>query len=191
MFYYVIGYLILGTLILTTISVVHRMDNSEDAKSMRRINKLIAPSPKTWHEKILLLIIVPAIAVTLAVLFWPGVVVWIIKNKLSSRAYKNREKKEPEVFKVKKEHLIEKVLIEDVEAQEVIFDPLGAVPEIPFGHLNTAWQEFKEKLQSDDELWLFSANWTHEWGYKEKYNGYVQVKSNIPSDFFLATTQSD
>ncbi len=190
MIYYAIGYLIIGALILVAISVVHRMDNSEEAKSMRRIHKIIAPSPKTWHEKLILLIIVPVIAATIAVLFWPVVIVWIINNKLSARTYKNREIKEPDVFKVKNEYLKEQISIEGVEALEMVKDPLGAVPEIPFGHLNSAWKKLKGKIQSKDELWSFSAQWTSEWGYKDLRTGYAIVTEDNVTNFFIASIKN-
>jgi len=110
-----------------------------------------------------------------------------IKDRLERRAYKNREKKEPAVFKVKKEHLKEQVSIEDVETLEVVKDPLGTAPEIPFGHFNSAWQEFKRKIQPGNEIWSFSAEWIPKWGSKELKDGYVIVQNNTPKKFFIAS----
>lgn len=48
-----------------------------------------------------------------------------------------------------------KVSREDVEIEEMVFDPLGAVPNLPFGHLNPVWVSFIQDLDSNDELWKF------------------------------------
>ena len=184
---YLVGYLFFGALILTTISVVRRMDNSQDAKELRNIRRLINRPPASWQGKLLELIIAPVIAATLAVLFWPVVVIWVVKDRLSSRAYENRIISEPEAFKVKKENLIEMISIEDIESYEMIVDPLNAVPNVPFGHLNPAWQQFKQKLQSEDEIWLFSAQWTSEWGSIDHRTGYVIIQEDKPVDYFTVS----
>jgi len=174
---YIIGYLVTGVVSLLIIYAINRLDNSEEAKDLREIRKRIEPKSKNLKEKIFNDLIIPVIALTLALIFWPAAIIWVIKDRLERRAYENREIKEPEVFKVEKEHLKEQVSIEDVEILEVVSDPLGAAPEIPFGHLNTAWQEFKEKIQPDNELWSFSAQWTSEWGYRDQRLGYATTKS--------------
>ncbi|WVM93015.1 hypothetical protein ULG90_02285 [Halopseudomonas pachastrellae] len=45
-------------------------------------------------------------------------------------------------FAVTEDHLLESLTVAEIEARERVADPLGAVPDLPFGHLNTAWQEF-------------------------------------------------
>ena len=72
----------------------------------------------------------------------------------------------------------ERLSIEDIEARERVIDPLGAVPELPFGHLHSAWKAFLEGISPDDALWSFSANWTR-WGRKELRDGYVIVRGDI------------
>ena len=45
-------------------------------------------------------------------------------------------------FAVTGDHLLESLTVAEIEARERVSDPLGAVPDLPFGHLNTAWCEF-------------------------------------------------
>jgi hypothetical protein len=42
-------------------------------------------------------------------------------------------------FRVRTEDLQRRMSIGEIESAEVIRDPLGAVPELPFGHLNRPW----------------------------------------------------
>jgi len=182
---YIIAYLLLGVLILSIIYISSRMDKSKDAEDLRNIYDLIGRGPKSLKEKILDKLIAPVIAGMLAILFWPGVIIWVIKDRLLKRAYKNKTKSEPEIFKVKQEHLKAQVSIEDIEAMEIVTDPLNAVPEIPFGHLNSVWKSFKAKMQPEDEIWSFSALWISEWGTKDQRTGYVMVKSDRPDNFFI------
>ena len=56
----------------------------------------------------------------------------------------------------------------------MVVDPLGAVPPLPFGHLNTAWNKFLENKQPADSIWNFSAKWTQR-DHVELRQGYVVV----------------
>ena len=49
-------------------------------------------------------------------------------------------------------HLQERLTVMQIEAREVVADPLGAVSDLPFGHLNAAWKTFVEEVGADDEL---------------------------------------
>jgi len=181
---YIIGYLVLGSFILLIIYIAVRMDNSKDAKELREIREFIKPQSKTWQDILVNKFFVPVIAISLSIIFWPVVVGLTIKDRLEQYAEKNRVEPVPEVFKVKKEHLKEQVSIEIIESQEIISDPLNAVPKLPFGHLNSVWQEFKGKYKADDEIWSFSALWTMKGGGKINYTGYVLVQTDMPKDYF-------
>jgi hypothetical protein len=77
------------------------------------------------------------------------------------------------------------VSVEEVEALETVLDPLGAAPNVPFGHLNAAWRAFIEGGTECDELWSFSADWQTAWGNRERRAGYVRVRAGEPGDYFL------
>jgi len=91
----------------------------------------------------------------------------------------------PSPFRVATEDLIEQVSIESVEAQSFIRDPLGAVPSLPFGHLNHAWETFKEKALPNNELWSFKGGWVDEFEETYSLEGYVLVAEDGPGDFFF------
>lgn len=155
---YIIGYLVIGAVSLLITYAITHLDNSEEAKDLREMRKRIEPKSKNFKEQIINQLIVPIIALILALIFWPAALIWVIKDRLERRAYKNREEKEPEIFKVKKGHLKEKVSIEDVEALETVMDPLDAAPKIPFGHLNSAWQELKKNINQKMSYGHFLPN---------------------------------
>lgn len=45
--------------------------------------------------------------------------------------------------------LLEKLPREEIEARELINDPLQAVPNLPFGHPNDVWCRLLEQLPED------------------------------------------
>ena len=64
---------------------------------------------------------------------------------------------EPPPFKSTKEALLEVVNPLDIESKSVVLDPLGRVPQLPFGHLNLGWQELRAQLRPGDVLWSFAT----------------------------------
>lgn len=53
------------------------------------------------------------------------------------------------------EHLLEMVNIAAVSRDHMVFDPLNRVPDIPFGFLNEAWNDFVREVLPDDEVFRF------------------------------------
>lgn len=99
------------------------------------------------------------------------------------------------------EHLIERMTREAIEARERVTDPLGAVPEVPFGHLNMLWQAFTDGIEAGDELWRFEARIVSEWetvavhrGYARLRNGqvlrYITTEKYVPDDEVSWTQES-
>lgn len=60
-------------------------------------------------------------------------------------------------FRAHSGNLVALTTVEEVEAWERIVDPLGAVPPLPFGHLNSVWGSLKAAMQPRDELWSFDS----------------------------------
>lgn len=103
---------------------------------------------------------------------WPFLIYFGIKEHLNPpRAVVEKE------FQIEEKHLVNPVDVSDVEAKELVFDPLGAVPKLPFGHLNAAWLEFRSQMGEGDRLWTFSAEWQSNWGNPELRGGYVIVRA--------------
>jgi hypothetical protein len=88
-------------------------------------------------------------------------------------------------FAVKRAHLQEPLTVAQIEAREAVEDPLRAVPNVPFGHLNAAWKTFIVGVAADDELWSFTARWEMAWAGKAIRSGYVIVRGGVPGSYFL------
>ena len=77
------------------------------------------------------------------------------------------------------------IAVAHIEDRETVVDPLGAVPQCPFGHLNAAWKNFLSGLQPQDVIWSFRSNWETTWGRKELRAGYVAVRGEVIGTHFL------
>jgi hypothetical protein len=73
--------------------------------------------------------------------FWPLVLMgfaldpWITKFGYWMDGRRNR-------FQCRPEHLLGSVAVRDAEVSAKVVDPLHRAPDMPFGHLNPAWQTF-------------------------------------------------
>jgi hypothetical protein len=114
------------------------------------------------------------IGVALLAPFWPVLVFVKIKERVVGASPVLETKKRE--FAVTQSDLQAQMSVLQVEEQEMVFDPLDAVPRVPFGHLNAAWKQFIGNMAPDDRLWSFVAYWTSDWGNKELRQGYVIVR---------------
>ena len=122
--------------------------------------------------------IIPVLVVAAVIAAWPVFLVILLKKRKPFP----RDSAELE-FRVKPEDLGARASVEEIEASEIVKDPLGAVPEIPFGHLNAAWIAFKARLYSEDSVYRFDSDWTDAWGYSQHLEGYVAVNDGKPGEF--------
>ena len=81
-------------------------------------------------------------------------------------------------FAVERADLLEPLSLQDIEQRERISDPLHAVPDLPFGHLNAAWAAFLMKSGSGGYLWAFTAIRKADWGSVETLSGYAAVRGD-------------
>jgi len=87
-------------------------------------------------------------------------------------------------FKVTKADLLQKLSLADIETNERVFDPLQAVPDLPFGHLNKVWQTYVNGLEPESELWSFRGRWkTQYWDWQMQ--GYVAIQGEEIGKHFL------
>lgn len=97
----------------------------------------------------------------------------------------NRSSLEEPEFAVTRNDLQTQLNIQEIEQMEMVFDPLGAAPNVPFGHLNTAWKKFCEGLEPHDNLWSFAVHWTSSWGSKDIRQGYAIVRGEEIGSHFI------
>jgi hypothetical protein len=169
------GYLVAGGLCVLFIYLSNRFyPVKPDDAGLSDLLENIKKQHATTLDRLLENVIVPAFMYPLLVLFWPVALVFAVKSRIN--AEKPLLHEEEELFEVKKHHLVQQVTVAEVEASAYIQDPLGAVPEVPFGHLNPVWEAFKTALETGDELWRFEANVPDWRGKKHPRRGLVIVR---------------
>ena len=122
-------------------------------------------------------VLAPAVATCLVVVCWP-MFVWMWLKKLWSAQAKEK------VWALERKHLVERHDLKELEACERVTDPLGAVPALPFGHLNGAWDKFKQNLFPGDEIWSFAAP-CDVWGKRGVRYGYVIIRNGESGPFWI------
>ncbi len=97
---------------------------------------------------------------TIVLIVWPFAIAVAIKETISPS--RNEFKLQPEdYFTCKKNYLVKKVVPQEVEANAIVSDPLGRVPNLPFGHLHSGWIKLLGQLEMGDSLWSFKTpGWT-------------------------------
>jgi hypothetical protein len=178
--YCAVGIVIL--LVMPTINGYLKRRRGEEESQPSSLRSLFESKPTTLGDKFIEWVLAPSVAISLVVVGWPFLIYFAIKEHLyPTKPYVEK------VFQVEREHLGTPVEIIDIEAKEKVFDPLGAVPDVPFGHLNTAWREFTAQMADGDRLWTFSAKWQSDWGNPELRDGYVIVKPDAGLGAFFMT----
>ncbi len=124
-----------------------------------------------------------AVAIALGTLLWPLVVYVLLDDWRRSKAA-GQPVKEREPFAVRVGDLGEPISIEALEARERVEDPLGAVPDLPFGHLNPGWERFKAQLEPSSLVAPFAAD--YETWCVHRYEGYAEVGEGRVERWFIA-----
>lgn len=180
---YLYWYLGVGVAVLAVVYGAHRLTKEKESESLRDLLDTVNPDRKKLSYRILNNVVAPVLAAILVVAVWPVAVYMKAKEMLQKKDGTEIEKERE--FAVERQHLQERLTVQEVERREVVTDPLKAVPELPFGHLNAAWQEFLNGHVDGGELWSFSARWQTTWGRKELRSGYVVVRDGAPCAHFL------
>lgn len=173
---WLIAYLALGAVFLGIMLISHRRANPPQSDFVREMLEAVDPERAAWRYKLLHRLVVPALAGALMLVAWPAAVFIKVREMVVPKPVEPEP--EPAEFCVTREHLLREMTIEEIEKEEMISDPLGAVPPLPFGHLNAAWSRFKSRLAPGDAVWRFSAPWDDRWGTPEVHEGYVIVRSD-------------
>lgn len=128
--------------------------------------------------------VLPLFVCGLAGLLWPVTLVIVLLD-ISQGNYRH-SRGEAKKFAVSEDHLQAPMTVTAIEALEIVEDPLGTVPALPFGHLHDAWTRFLSSLGEPlPEIWSFSADWTNKWDRTEYRAGYVAVDEGVPGSYFL------
>lgn len=186
---YLYWYLGIGAAVLAVIFVSRQLTESAVDAQLSELRQAADPDRGKWWWKPLNYLIFPVLAVMVVaalVPVWPIVIYWNIKGVIESRQLRRNRNIEPHPeFTVTRDRLLRRLLLHEIEASEIVMDPLEAAPALPFGHLHSAWETFKASIRADDAIWSFSAPWTTEWGRDELREGYVIVRGDAIGPHFL------
>ena len=180
---YLYGYLGIGIAVLAVVYGAHRLTKEKESESLRELLDAVNPDRKKLSFRILNNIIAPVLAAILVVAVWPVAVYMKVKEMLQKK--ESNGFPEEREFAVEREHLLERMTVQEIEMREIVTDPLQAAPELPFGHLHAAWKDFLKGHAEGGEPWSFSALWQTTWGRKELRSGYVLVENGSPGAHFL------
>jgi len=183
-------YLYFGTGVILLLLFYIESKFNKNAQENRKLYELMKPANKTIGQKLINDILLPMITLLVVMAFWPVVIVWLSREKYASYKYKPTEEKKEVPFKVKKEDLLKEFTVDEIEIFEMVNDPLKAVPDIPFGHLNLIWTDFKEKIEQSAQIWSFKGQWESKWGLKKEYDGYVTIIDDEPKEFIVTVSKN-
>jgi hypothetical protein len=176
-------YLGIGAVVMILMLTFQKLTKKKDDDSLSGgLADLRAQRKKLWF-RLVGDVLGPALVVTLILPFWPVLVFFKLKELVFGEP--DRGPIDDPEFAVTRDDLLMPLSIPEIEQREIVFDPLGAAPNVPFGHLNTAWKRFCEGTDPLDSLWSFTARWTSEWGSKDFRQGYVIVRGEEIGRHFI------
>ena len=179
---YLVLYLAFGVATLALTLLQSHLEKKKHGPSFgETMEELKLQKASTW-QRIAHKVIVPVLAGIAVICVWPVAVVLLVKDLIKPRHSKDvAERKE---FRVREQDLIEQLSIDEIEKRERVEDPLGGVPDEPFGHIWPAWQAFVNELSADATLWSFAA--TDDTSYRAvRLEGYVDFGNDGTESVFV------
>ncbi|MCC6942286.1 MAG: hypothetical protein IT551_11850 [Novosphingobium sp.] len=125
-----------------------------------------------------------ALVVLVTTAIWPLFVPFVTYEKWTSRRNEKQRMSEERIFAPSKGDLVDHFTVAEVEAHEIVDDPLGGAPRLPFGHLHEAWERFVGELPVGAQLWSYAVVWENRWRAQEQREGYVAVIDGGIGPFF-------
>jgi len=181
---YLYAYLATGGIVCLMMVLLHRRSAHTRLVMQSDFLDTLHPKRKTKRYRILSQQVVPLLAGIAMVLGWPVGLVMQAKDMADRFAQARREK--ISVFTVKRADLRQRMSVAEIEQCEFVLDPLGATPDLPFGHAHAVWEKFLQGMAPGDQLWRFDSQWTPSWGPTEQRRGYAIKRRFQVVAFFTA-----
>ena len=184
-FYY---YLTVGVVVMLVIFVSHRLTRKPGSELKNDLMDALYPERKRFWYQFLVNRLIPLMAAILMTVVWPIALYMKAQELISDKSPEalQSDTKEKE-FAVKSEDLLQQMSVAEIEQFEKVYDPMGAAPNVAFGHLNSVWLQFLNGVQAHDIIWSFSAIWVNSWGHKDLRTGYVVVRDREVGDYFMTS----
>ena len=171
-----------GLVVCLAVVISHLWMKHRQAGSLTDALKSLNPSRQRFWYRMLEDVVVPGLACILVWLEWPvaiGFKFFEMYQKKDAEANSERLAKAKE-FVLKEETLVREMTVAEIEEANMVIDPLGAAPNLPFGHLNAVWIEFRDGLGVGETLHLFESVGPNAfrkqmiWGYAVCKEGRVE-----------------
>ena len=95
-----------------------------------------------------------AVVWAVAPIMWP-LLAWFLIQERRQRTQNSDVLPPGPEFECRPEYLARVAIIDVVERENLVFDPLGKAPCVPFGHLHAGWLAFLDTLEPEEEIWEF------------------------------------
>jgi hypothetical protein len=164
-------YLGAGVITLAVVIAANWPPRRRDPESLTSILEKMQPGTESLWYRFRAKLLAPVLACMAMVLLWPLVPLMKLQEWWNQR--RNARRSDRDQFRIERKHLVEQLTLEEVEQREVVSDPLGAVPSLPFGHLHPIWAQIRADLKPRDQLWSFSGVWPGRSFNDESREGYV------------------
>lgn len=170
-------YVAVGVVLISFTYIKSRLVDA--AKKTEEVSGQWLDIPTSTRRKRISTLLELFVGFVVCVAIWPILVYWMVEVKWFTVQHPA-----PPEFKVTREHLREVLSIESIETGARVTDPLGAVPDLPFGHLNAAWEKLKADMQPGDTVATFIAPW-EEYGVMWERSGYAIVHAGETVNFWV------
>lgn len=150
-------YLLSGVVVLSLLRLIARLQTTPMTVREFWLN-MVGAYDDVRHQRISMAIFAEKVLMLpVMILIWPASVCIVIYALYEDRHPKVWVPDPEDAFTCHRQHLIAKATPEAAELQARIVDPLGRVPDLPFGHLNGGWRALLAAVQVGDELWSFKV----------------------------------
>jgi glycerol-3-phosphate acyltransferase PlsY len=148
-----------GLVVCLAVVISHVWMKRRQASSLTDALKSLNPSRQRFWYRVVEDMVVPGLAFILVWLVWPvaiGFKFFEMYQKKEAAANSERLAK-AKVFVLKEEALVREMTVAEIEQANMVIDPLGAAPNLPFGHLHAVWVEFRDGLGVGETVYLFES----------------------------------
>jgi hypothetical protein len=148
-----------GLVVCSAVVISHVWRKHRQASALTDALKSLNPSRQRFWYRVLEDVVVPGLAFILVWLVWPAAIgfkFFEMYQKKDAAANSERLAK-AKVFVLKEEALVREMTVAEIEQANMVIDPLGAAPNLPFGHLHAVWVEFRDGLGVGETVHLFES----------------------------------
>ena len=124
---YLYWYLGIGVAVLAVVFSAHRLTKKDEPESLRDVLDAVNPDRKKLSYQILNNVVAPVLAAVAVVVVWPAAVYMKVKEIFGKKSESSLD--DEREFAVERSFLQERLTVPQIEAREVVTDPLARLPQ--------------------------------------------------------------